>query len=346
MKIKIKTKNLNQPICSKNNNEYVGFMPTRNKGITLVALIITIIILLILAIVTIAAISKSNIIEKTKTSKEEYSIGEEKEKVTLAVQEANLEGQGTINEENVTNGMNTYFTSNGWYDKTSNSDKNNSIMTVQIAASGRTYKINLSTGEIELQTSDDSSEQDIFEKYILGQEKTGRNLYEIYYDKNGESGFKDDPDTNNIDEKTMLNVEFLFEDEIEFKDFWYVKYDKSVYKINVEYGVDTFKIEALPTDEKSKVNITGDEKLKVGENTFTITVEAENGKITTYVVKVIRKEEGYKLSTNNYIKSLTIKNHSIDFDKKTYKYTIKTKESCKKYKSIEMLIKILLHVIM
>lgn len=112
----------------------------------------------------------------------------------------------------------------------------------------------------------------------------------------------------------------LSEGKIDFKT------DVLEYKINVEYDVDTFKIEALPTDGKSKVNITGDEKLKVGENTFTITVEAENGKITTYVVKVIRKEEGYKLSTNNYIKSLTIKNHSIDFDKKTYKYTIKTKE--------------------
>lgn len=112
----------------------------------------------------------------------------------------------------------------------------------------------------------------------------------------------------------------LSEGKINFKT------DVLEYKINVEYDVDTFKIEALPTDEKSKVNITGDEKLKVGENTFTITVEAENGKITTYVVKVTRKEEGYKLSTNNYIKSLTIKNHSIDFDKKTYKYTIKTKE--------------------
>lgn len=98
------------------------------------------------------------------------------------------------------------------------------------------------------------------------------------------------------------------------------------YTLNVEYNIDTFKIEAIPTDEKSKVNITGDEKLKVGENTFTITVEAENGKITTYILKVTRKEEGYKLSTNNYIKSLTIKNHSIDFNKKTYKYTIKTKE--------------------
>ena len=112
----------------------------------------------------------------------------------------------------------------------------------------------------------------------------------------------------------------LSEGKIDFKT------DVLEYKINVEYDVNTFKIDALPTDGKSKVNITGDEKLKVGENTFTITVEAENGKITTYIVKVTRKEEGYKLSTNNYIKSLTIKNHSIDFDKKTYKYTIKTKE--------------------
>ena len=112
----------------------------------------------------------------------------------------------------------------------------------------------------------------------------------------------------------------LSEGEIDFKT------DVLEYKVNVEYDVNTFKIDALPTDGKSKVNITGDEKLKVGENTFTITVEAENGKITTYIVKVTRKEEGYKLSTNNYIKSLTIKNHSIDFDKKTYKYTIKTKE--------------------
>ena len=112
----------------------------------------------------------------------------------------------------------------------------------------------------------------------------------------------------------------LSEGKIDFKT------DVLEYKVNVEYDVNTFKIDALPTDGKSKVNITGDEKLKVGENTFTITVEAENSKITTYIVKVTRKEEGYKLSTNNYIKSLTIKNHSIDFDKKTYKYTIKTKE--------------------
>ena len=46
MKLKIKTKNSNQPICFKNKNEHVGagFIPAHNRGITLVALIITIVL--------------------------------------------------------------------------------------------------------------------------------------------------------------------------------------------------------------------------------------------------------------------------------------------------------------
>ncbi len=98
------------------------------------------------------------------------------------------------------------------------------------------------------------------------------------------------------------------------------------YKVNVEYDVETFKIEAIPNVDKSKVTITGDENLKIGENIFTITVEAENGKKSEYKITVVRKNEGEKLSTNNFIKSLTIKNHSIDFAKNVYRYTVKTKE--------------------
>ena len=44
----------------------------------------------------------------------------------------------------------------------------------------------------------------------------------------------------------------LSEGKIDFKT------DVLEYKINVEYDVNTFKIDALPTDGKSKVNITGD----------------------------------------------------------------------------------------
>lgn len=99
------------------------------------------------------------------------------------------------------------------------------------------------------------------------------------------------------------------------------------YKVNVEYNIENFKIEATPNSDKSIVVITGDDKLEVGENVFKITVEAENGKKSEYKVIVIRKKEGEKLSSNNYIKSITIKNHSLDFSKSVYRYTIKTKEN-------------------
>ena len=86
------------------------------------------------------------------------------------------------------------------------------------------------------------------------------------------------------------------------------------------------KIEATPNSEKSKVTISGNEDLSVGDNVFKINVEAENGKVTTYTVTVIRKKQGQEVSNNNNIKSITIKNHSIDFKSNVYKYTVKTNE--------------------
>ena len=87
------------------------------------------------------------------------------------------------------------------------------------------------------------------------------------------------------------------------------------------------KIEAITNSEKAKVQIVGDENLSVGDNVFKIIVEAENGKKTEYKLTVIRKENGYTLSSNNKIESLIIKNHSIDFKSNVYKYTLKTKEN-------------------
>ena len=86
------------------------------------------------------------------------------------------------------------------------------------------------------------------------------------------------------------------------------------------------KIEATPNSEKSKVTINGNEDLSVGDNVFKINVEAENGKVTTYTITVIRKKQGEEISNNNNIKSITIKNHSIDFKSNVYKYTVKANE--------------------
>ena len=150
MKLKIKTKNSNQPICFKNKNEHVGagFMPAHNRGITLVTLIITIILLLILAVVAITSISNNNIIKHAQNAGKTYTEEKEKEKISLAMQEALLEENGTVTQEGITKVMNTYFTNSGW--KIISSD--DKIMTIQITSSGRQYKITLGSGKIETVT--------------------------------------------------------------------------------------------------------------------------------------------------------------------------------------------------
>ena len=93
---------------------------------------ITIIVLLILAVVSISSIKSNNILKHAKDAKEDYSKAEEKEKVTLAVNEAVLDGKGTINKNGVQSGMNSQFTSSGWEEVSSNADS----ITVKITASG------------------------------------------------------------------------------------------------------------------------------------------------------------------------------------------------------------------
>ena len=61
------------------------------KGITLIALIITIIILLILAVVTIGSIKESKIVDYAQDAANEYTIGQEKEQIGLALSEWQIE---------------------------------------------------------------------------------------------------------------------------------------------------------------------------------------------------------------------------------------------------------------
>ena len=107
-----------------------------------------------------------------------------------------------------------------------------------------------------------------------------------------------------------------------------LKFNKDTleYKVTVEYNIDKMQIEATPNSEKAKVTINGNDNLRVGDNVFKINVEAENGKVTIYSINVVRKEQGEKISNNNSIKSITIKNHSIDFKSNVYKYTKKANE--------------------
>ena len=78
-------------------------MKKKDKGITLIALVISLIVLLILASVTIAALSGNNgILTKAKETKEKTEIGEEKEVVELATISAQMgEKYQSLNQVNL-----------------------------------------------------------------------------------------------------------------------------------------------------------------------------------------------------------------------------------------------------
>ena len=113
------------------------------KGITLVALIITIIVLLILAIVSIRAIKDGGILSKTQTAKEVYSESEEKEKIQLAINQAAIDGLGTINKEPLNTALKEQF-GEGNFEITEETE----YFKVKIKSSGRIYTIN-KNGSIE-----------------------------------------------------------------------------------------------------------------------------------------------------------------------------------------------------
>lgn len=75
----------------------------KNKGITLVALVITIIILLILAGITINSLTGSGLFENAELAKEKYKITEYEEKVKLAITEVSIENLGVVTLDNLIN---------------------------------------------------------------------------------------------------------------------------------------------------------------------------------------------------------------------------------------------------
>ena len=95
------------------------------------------------------------------------------------------------------------------------------------------------------------------------------------------------------------------------------------YSVTVGKDVDSLKINAQAEDEKSKVTITGNEELKMGENTVKISVTAEDGTVRTYTILVNKKEEEAKLG----LASLKINGVSLkeSFKSNVYEYSVDLK---------------------
>lgn len=117
-------------------------MKAKNKGVTLVALMITVIVVLILAAVSIAGLTGDNgILSKTQEAKTQTEIADEKEMVEIAAM--NALGKGRINERNMAEELDKN-PGKGKYSLVSSEQK----VYVTFEDSKRTYLVE-SDGEVE-----------------------------------------------------------------------------------------------------------------------------------------------------------------------------------------------------
>ena len=91
----------------------------QEKGITLVALIITIIVLLILAVVTIAAVSGNGIINHAENARDSYKTAQNNEASMLSTYETYLNTQTSKSASNTNNGPITFTLEGTQYQVTS-----------------------------------------------------------------------------------------------------------------------------------------------------------------------------------------------------------------------------------
>lgn len=73
--------------------------------------------------------------------------------------------------------------------------------------------------------------------------------------------------------------------------------DVKEYTLTVPNEVNTVNVAATTTDKKASYIVEGNTELKEGENTVTITVKAEDGSTTDYVIKVTRSRPALSLNT-------------------------------------------------
>ena len=185
------------------------------------------------------------------------------------------------------------------YDYTVNVDKNTKTITVTGIKDDAAQKI---TGEV---TNKKLTYGKNKVSLIVTSQTGGTKTYNIVINK------KDDRSSS-----TQLKSLTLSEGDIEF--------DKNVYEYETKvlYDVKNIVVTALPEDEKSKVEITGNENLKVGENIITILVKSEKGSKSEYKIKVTKLEEGATFGDNANIKNITIKGYKFPFDYNKYDYKL------------------------
>lgn len=105
----------------------------------------------------------------------------------------------------------------------------------------------------------------------------------------------------------------------------------STYTLEVGDSVSSIDVNAIPNSDKSRVEVTGNTSLKTGFNAVEVTVTAEDGSKSKYIINVYRKEKQSstvvqtpKKSNNNYLTTLTVNGASLSpkFNKDVVSYNV------------------------
>ena len=92
----------------------------------------------------------------------------------------------------------------------------------------------------------------------------------------------------------------------------------------VEYTLNSLKINAVTDDEEASVDISG-ARLSVGANTVRVKITAENGDSTVYTIKAKMKQDpDYVASSNAYLSGITVSEGKISpaFDREIFDYIL------------------------
>lgn len=114
---------------------------------------------------------------------------------------------------------------------------------------------------------------------------------------------------------TKLSSLSLSSGSIEFNS------DVNEYEIEVDSSINSINVNAVPVDASSKVDITGNSNI-VNGSVISITVTGSDGSTNQYKIKVNKKEEEIKLSSNAKLKSLIINDYELDFNSNKFDYTL------------------------
>ena len=206
----------------------------KQRGITLVALVITIIVLLILAIVSIKIAIDGGLTTKAADATKQHTIGAEEEAITTGYASYQIDlannKEATLTVKDAT----TEQTSEGWKVTFS-------------GTTGNVYTIN-NKGEITGPTKEEKTEDDIaMEKYALGDNLQGQVMGNLLSDKNNMIFKK----LNGKDVTYLDMSSYTTEETIDAA--LYLKYNNKVYRIQSDMQGEGSNYEAWITKSVTKL---------------------------------------------------------------------------------------------